>query len=348
MTNDYRSQPLITYGQTGKPFAERVYSHMKGGGSKEGVNSKFLLLDSEKVVFPSGEFKAKIDGSVRGRNVYIIQSDDDRIADPMELLILNDAAKRAYAGKIIDVLTYFPFARQDRKAKGREPITAKLYARLLETSGANAVCTMDLHAAQIQGFFDIPCDNLEPLSAFAIDMEWRYGGFEKIGFVAPDEGSWKRIKDVVKSLGIGDIPIAVVNKSRVSGSETETYDVVGIENLQGRHAVGLDDEIDTASTIEGGSNSIMESQHRPKSLVWYATHGTFSNPANDRIGDAYNKYGIEVVTTDTIPQEEKPWKTVISMTPIFAHAIDRIERCDSVSALFDLDTIREIMRSEKW
>ncbi len=346
--NDYHSEPLITYGQTGKEFAEKTYAHMKGmPGSGDGLNPNFILVDSEKVAFPSGEFKAKIKGSVRGKNVYIIQSDSDRIADPLELLILNDAAKRAYAGKIIDVLTYFPFARQDRKASGREPITAKLYARLLETSGANAVCTMDLHAAQIQGFFEIPCDNLEALSAFAIDMERRYGGFENICFVAPDEGSWKRIRDVVKSLEIGEVPIAVVNKKRTSGSDVETYNVVGIENLKGRHAVGLDDEIDTAGTIIGGSNRIMESKYRPKSLAWYATHGTFSGPADERIGDAHDRYGIEVVTTDTIPQEERPWKNVISMVPIFAHAIDRIERCGSVSSLFDLDTIRDIMESEK-
>lgn len=342
--DDYKDRPLITYGKSGGNFAYKTFAVLKGQlGGDDGLNQNFKLVESEKVLFPSGEFKAIIKESVRGRNVYIIQCDVDRIADPLELLILNDAAKRAYAGNIIDVLTYFPFARQDRKASGREPITAKLYARLLETSGANAVCTMDLHAAQIQGFFEIPCDNLEPLSAFAIDIEQRYGGFENIAFVAPDEGSWKRIKDVVKNLGIGDVPIAVVNKRRVSGGKVETYDVVGMDSLKGRHAVGLDDEIDTAGTIEGGSKSIMESKHRPESLRWYATHGAFSGPANDRIGRAYERYGIEVVTTDTIPQEERPWKSVISMAPIFAHAIDRIERCDSVSALFDLDMIRQIM-----
>ncbi|MBN2330329.1 MAG: ribose-phosphate diphosphokinase [Candidatus Aenigmarchaeota archaeon] len=342
--DDYKAQPLITYGKSGEKFAYKTFAVLKGQlGGNDGLNQNFKLVDSERVEFPSGELKAVIKGSVRGRNVYIIQCDVDRIADPLELLILNDAAKRAYAGKIIDVLTYFPFSRQDRKASGREPITAKLYARLLETSGADAVCTMDLHAAQIQGFFEIPCDNLESLSAFAIDIEQRYGNFGNIAFVAPDEGSWKRIKDVVKNLGIGEIPIAVVNKRRVSGDKVETYNVVGIESLKGRHAVGLDDEIDTASTIEGGSNSIMESRYRPKTLAWYATHGAFSSPANERIDNAYRKYDIEVVTTDTIPQEQKPWKTVISMVPIFAHAIDRIERCDSVSALFRLDTIREIM-----
>jgi ribose-phosphate pyrophosphokinase len=122
---------------------------------------------------------------------------------------------------------------------------------------------------------------------------------------------------------------------------------VGVENLRGRHAVGLDDEIDTAGSICGGSSSIMESGYRPKSLIWYATHGTFSNPADQRIGDIHEKYGVEVVTTDTIPQDERPWKTVISMTPIIAHAINRIERNESVSALFNLDTIREIMDAQE-
>lgn len=339
----YNSEPLIIFGGSGRVLAENLYRAMSGAGGGSHINKSFQLGEMNLGKFPCGEPDVQIKTNVRERNVYVIQSCKDRVYDAFELLVINDAARRASANKIIDVISNYPFARQDRKARGRQPITAKTYAKLLEVTGADRVCTIDLHAGQIQGFFEIPCDNLEPTMLFAHDIKEKYGGFDNIVFVAPDEGAWKRIGDVVKKSGVGDVPVAMINKRRISGSDVEVYGVVGEEYISGRNALFMDDEIDTAGSLSGGTEALMNLKNPPKSVAFYATHGTFSDPADERLVECTEKYGIEVVVTDTIPQEEKSWKRVIAVAPLLAHAMDRVERADSVSALFDPDKFESIL-----
>jgi len=341
--NSYQMKPQIIYGGNGQVLANEIYRHLYGAGGRLPINADFELGKMNLGRFPCGEPDVQIASDVRERNVYIVVCCKDRAFDALELCVLNDAAKRAHAGKIIDVIANYPFGRQDRKAKGREPITAKLYARMLEVSGATKVCIMDLHAGQIQGFFEIPCDNLEPALLFGHDIGITYKGFENVTFVAPDEGAMKRIKDITRKIGDPSIPVAMVNKRRVDAKTVKVESVVGAEYIGGRHAVFIDDEIDTAGTAEKDADALMDLPKPPISLSFYATHGTFSDPATERLERLARDYKMTVVVTDTIPQEPQPWKRVISTGPLFAHALDRIQRADSVSALFERETFMRLL-----
>ena len=278
--------------------------------------------------FPDGEIALKLLDDVRGCDAFVVQS----TCPPgnkhlMELLIFIDCLKRASAKRITAVIPYFGYARQDRKEEGRVPITAKLVANLLTTAGADRVLTLDLHAAQIQGFFDIPVDNLsaEPvLSAHVSAMT-----LGQLTLVSPDVGNVKRARVYANHLG-GDL--AIIDKRRVSGSETKTMAIIG--SVEGKTVLMIDDIIATAGTIVQACDVVR--QHGARRIICAATHGVLCGPAVPRLGEAMVDH---LAVTDTIPQTQEtlralPKLTVLSVSELMGEAIRRIHRDESVSSLF--------------
>ena len=279
--------------------------------------------------FPDGEISCKIDEDVRGRNVFIVQPTCPPVNENlMELLIMIESFRRASAERINAVVPYFGYARQDRKDEGRVPITAKLVANLITRAGADRVLTMDLHAAQIQGFFDIPVDHL--YAAPVIDEHFRAMnlGNDEIVVVSPDEGSIKRALAHMSRIGGR---LAIIDKRRSSAEKTEQANVIGGE-IKGRVALIFDDMISTAGSICGAAEVMR--QHGAKKVFLAATHGLLAGRAIEHIRNA----PIDgVVLTDTTPlPEEKQIEnmTVLSVAPLLGEAIKRIHRNESVSRLF--------------
>jgi ribose-phosphate pyrophosphokinase len=334
---DYNNHPVILYGTNGREYAKKIHDYLSGANGAV-INNDFILGDMGLKKFPCGEPDITIGSNVRERNVYVVQCCKDRVYDAFELLAINDAARRASAKKIVNVIPTFPFARQDRKARGRQPITAKMYAKLLETTGANRICTMDMHADQEQGFFEIPCDNLQANYFLIHDVMKKYDGLDNVAFVAADEGSLKRMRQVANSIpGYRGRNIVLVDKGRQTGDTVKVYDIIGGNEASGKHAIILDDEIDTAGTFVGDVGSLMSLRKPPEDVTFYATHGTLSDPATERLEKLSRNYKIEVVITDTIPHDEKfieersKWLRVLPVYPAFAHTIDRTEKAESVS-----------------
>lgn len=276
--------------------------------------------------FSNGEIQVVVDESVRGADVYVVQPTSEPVNDNlMELLILMDAFRRASARRITAVIPHYGYARQDRKARGREPITAKLVANLLVTAGARRVLTMDLHAAQIQGFFDIPVDHLMagPLIAEYIHQK----GLTDVTVVSPDVGGVGRARYLAEKL---HAPIAIVDKRRPAPNVTEVMNVIG--KVKGRTVIMMDDIIDTAGTIASSAEALKD--YGVKDVYVCCTHAVFSGPAIARLEKAPIK---EVVVTNTIPlpKERKLDKIkILSVAPIFGEAIIRIYEDQSVSELF--------------
>jgi len=280
--------------------------------------------------FPDGEIACKIDENVRGRDVFIVQPTCPPVNDSlMELLVLIDSFKRASAEQITAVIPYFGYARQDRKDEGRVPITAKLVANLITHAGADRVLTMDLHAAQIQGFFDIPVDHL--YAAPVIDNHFRSMDFdgEEIVVVSPDEGGIKRAISHMGRLG-GEL--AIIDKRRASAERTRQEHIIG-RSVEGKTALIFDDMISTAGSICGAAEVVHE--HGARRIYLAATHGLFCGEAVQRIRES----PVDgVVVTDTIPlgpEKELPKITTLSVAPLLGEAIKRIHRNESVSRLFD-------------
>ncbi len=278
--------------------------------------------------FSDGEINVNIAETVRGADVFIIQS----VSPPevnthlMELLIMIDALKRASAGRITAVIPYYGYARQDRKAKARDPISAKLVANLIEAAGADRLLTMDLHAAQIQGYFDIPVDNLigGPILA-----EYFNGlGIEDLVVVSPDLGSVTRSRKFADML---DAPIAIIDKRRPKANVSEIMNIIG--DIEGKNVILVDDLIDTAGTICNAANALREMG--AKDVYACCTHAVLSGPAYERIEKSAIK---RLVVLDTILLPETNVldnMKVISIAPIFAESIRRIFTNESVSRLFD-------------
>lgn len=284
------------------------------------------LCDAEVTKFSDGEIALNINESVRGADVYLIQSTGAPCNDNlMELLILIDAMRRASAGRINAVIPYYGYARQDRKAKSHDPISAKLVANLITKAGADRVITMDLHSSQIQGFFDIPLDHLIGVNLIA--DYFRSLQLEDTVIVAPDAGSVKRTRKLAK---IFDVPFALIDKERPRPNETAVMNVIG--DIKGKNCFMLDDMIDTAGTICTGADALIELG--AKSVHAGCTHGVFSGPARERIA----KSGIEeLISLDTltIPDADTfPKLKVLKTGPIFAEAIRRIHMGQSLSNLF--------------
>lgn len=279
--------------------------------------------------FPDGEISCKIDEDVRGRDVFILQPTCPPVNETlMELLIMIESFKRASADRITAVIPYFGYARQDRKDEGRVPITAKLVANLIARAGADRVLAMDLHTAQIQGFFDIPVDHL--YAAPVIDEHFNQMNLEGEEFVvvSPDEGSIKRALAHMARLG-GHL--AIIDKRRSSAERTKQANVIG-GKVEGRVALIFDDMISTAGSICGAAE-VMH-QHGARKVYLAATHGLLVGSAVERLQNA----PIDgLVLTDTIPlapEKQIEKLTILSVAPLLGEAIKRIHRNESVSRLF--------------
>lgn len=276
--------------------------------------------------FADGEILCEIGESVRGKDVFIVQSTSNPVTENlMEILVLTDALKRASAREITAVIPYFGYARQDRKAKPRQPITSKLVADLLTTAGVNRVVTVDLHAAQIQGFFDIPVDEMQALPLLI--KYFRKKKVQDLCVVSPDHGGATRARKMSEAF---DCPIAIIDKRRPKPNVAEVMGIIG--NVEGKNCILIDDMIDTAGTITAGVD--MLKQKGAKDVYIACTHGVLSGPAIERLSTCAAK---EVVITNTIeiPQERKFDKLVsVSVAGLLAHTIENIENDLPVSDVF--------------
>ena len=282
--------------------------------------------------FADGECSISVHEPVRGTDVFIVQSTCKPVNDNlMELLVMIDAMRRASAGRITAVIPYFGYARQDRKAKSRDPISAKLVANLITAAGADRVLTMDLHAAQIQGFFDIPVDNLFGAPLFAKHYLDIYGkGNDDVMVVSPDVGSTARARNFSLKLGCN---MAIVDKRRERANQSEVMNIIG--NVEGKTCILLDDMVDTAGSLCGAAKAIVEIGGA-KEVYACASHGVLSGPAIDRINDSAIK---ELLLLDTIPYpaDRQPSDKIryMSVAPVFAEAIQRVYEEMSISNLFE-------------
>ncbi len=299
--------------------------------AKSIAKSLGLSLGAAEVTkFSDGEISVKIDETIRGADVYIIQSTSYPVNDNlMELLIMIDAMKRASAGRITAVIPYYGYARQDRKTRARDPISAKLVANLITSAGANRVLTMDLHCAQIQGFFDIPVDNLVGIPLLTNYYHEKYGDdLKDFVAVSPDLGSVGRTRAFATKL---DIPLAIIDKRRPKANVSEIMNIIG--NIERKRVIIVDDMIDTAGTITNAANALKE--RGAIEVDACCTHPVLSGPAIERI----EKSAIdELLILDTInlPDEKNLAKIKkVSVAQIFADAINRIHEGISVSKLFD-------------
>ena len=290
------------------------------------------LGESEVKSFADGEASVSLYETVRGSDVFLVQSTCKPVNDSlMELLIMVDACRRASAGRITAVMPYFGYARQDRKAKSRDPISAKLVANLITEAGADRVLTMDLHAAQIQGFFDIPVDNLFGAPILGNHYLKQFGrGNEDFMVVSPDVGSVARARAFAQKL---DMPLAIVDKRRQKANSSEVMNIIG--DVRGKNVILLDDMVDTAGSLCHAADALVEIGGA-KEIYACASHGVLSGPALERIEKSPLK---ELILLDTIPYPaDKPRCDKIrylSVAPIFAEAIERIYEEVSISSLFD-------------
>jgi ribose-phosphate pyrophosphokinase len=277
--------------------------------------------------FSDGEIQIRIDESVRGSEVYVVQSTSYPVNDNiLELLIMIDALKRASASVINVVIPYYGYGRQDRKARSREPITAKLVANLLEAAGASRVLTMDLHTPQLQGFFDIPVEHL--IGVPILTQYFADKGLEDMVIVAPHNGSIGRAR---KMASILHAPIALIDKRIMEDNEEETINVIG--NVEGKNVIIIDDLIDTATTLTSAAKALAE--NGAKSIYAGCTHPVFTG---DSIKNIEASAIEELVITNTIelPKEKMLQKiTSLSVAPLLAEAIDRIHNEKAVSPLFE-------------
>jgi len=278
--------------------------------------------------FSDGEIEVEIRENVRGQDTFIVQSTCAPVNDNlMELLIVTDALRRASARSITAVVPYYGYARQDRKVAPRAPITAKLVANMMSTAGITRLVSMDLHAGQLQGFFDIPSDNLFAMPVMLEELR-RLAPPEDLVLVSPDAGGVERTRAFSKRLGC---TLAIVDKRRLAPNVAEVAHLVG--EVRGKVAVLVDDMIDTAGTMTGGARTL--SDHGAAKVFGLATHAVLSGPAVQRIRDSAL---AQLIVTDTVALSPAaaacPKIRAVSVAPLFAEAIRRIDRCDSLSSLF--------------
>lgn len=293
----------------------------------ESLNMK--LGDAEVETFKDGEINVKINEAVRGKDVYIIQPTSTPTNENlMEVLIMIDACKRASAGYVNVVLPYYGYARQDRKTRGREPITAKLVANLLTVAGANRIITVDLHAGQIQGYFDIPVDHFTAIRLLSEYFSEAKNNCEEYVVVSPDLGGVTRARNFADYL---KLPIAIIEKRRPKPNVSEVMNVIG--DFKGKNCILVDDMIDTAGTITNAANHLKE--NGAKDIYIAVTHPVLSDNAIEKI---QNSSVEKLIVTDTIllPEEKRIDKIeVVSIAPMLAEAIRRINTYESISGLFE-------------
>ena len=277
--------------------------------------------------FNNGEVQIMIDESVRGKDVFIIQPTSYPVNDNlMELMVMADALKRASARHITAVVPYYGYARQDRKTRGREPITAKLVANLMQTSGITRLVTIDLHAGQIQGFFDVPVDHLYGASILAKYINEK--NFEDVIVVSPDLGGVTRARDLADRIGA---PIAIIEKKRPEPGVAKVMNLIG--DVKGKNCIIVDDIVDTAGSLVEGAKAL--EAFGAKSVMAAVTHAVLTDPASERIANSNIK---ELIVTNTMPLPENcklDNVTQLSVAPLLGEAIMRIFHEVSVSNLFD-------------
>ena len=277
--------------------------------------------------FNNGEVQIMIDESVRGKDVFIIQPTSYPVNDNlMELMVMADALKRASARHITAVVPYYGYARQDRKTRGREPITAKLVANLMQTSGITRLVTIDLHAGQIQGFFDVPVDHLYGASILAKYINGK--NLEDVIVVSPDLGGVTRARDLADRIGA---PIAIIEKKRPEPGVAKVMNLIG--DVKGKNCIIVDDIVDTAGSLVEGAKALEE--FGAKSVMAAVTHAVLTDPASERIANSNIK---ELIVTNTMPLPENcklDNVTQLSVAPLLGEAIMRIFHEVSVSNLFD-------------
>ena len=304
-------------GNANQPLAEEICRMM---GTKLG--------EAEVKSFADGEVSVSLYETVRGSDVFVVQSTCKPVNDNlMELLVMIDALRRASAGRITAVIPYFGYARQDRKAKARDPISAKLVANMITAAGADRVLTMDLHASQIQGFFDIPVDNLLSNPIFVKYYMSKFEHPEEMVVVSPDVGSVARSRTFANKMGMN---LAIVDKRREKANQCEVMNVIG--DVKGKKCILFDDMVDTAGSLCNAAKAIVEIGGATE-VYACATHGVLSGPANERIADSCIK---ELTFLNTIPPLEGACSKIkyLDVSPIFADAIQRIYEENSMSVLF--------------
>ncbi len=317
---------IATHGKNIKIFAGNSHKKL---AKDIAAKLQIPLGNSEVKTFSDGEVFVNINETVRGSEVFVLQSTCNPVNDNiMELLIMIDAFKRASAARITAVIPYFGYARQDRKAKARDPISAKLVADLITTAGADRVLTLDLHAPQIQGFFNIPVDHLYGLPLLANYFKRSLKDvMEEVVIVSPDHGSVGRARQFAQRL---NVPFAIVDKRRPKPNVAEVMNIIG--DIEGKYCIMVDDMIDTAGTITVGANALKAKG--AKEVYACCTHAILSGPAIERIKESAIK---ELVVLDTVPlKKEKMLDNIrtLSVAPICAEAITRIYEDISVSPLY--------------
>ena len=326
-------EPKIISGNANQRLAKAVARRMS---MHRGVTVG--LVDTRVERFNDGEIFVEVFENVRGEDMFILQPTSNPANDNlMELLVMADALRRSSAQRITAVIPYFGYARQDRRTKARTPITAKLVANMMMSAGIERVLTMDLHAAQIQGFFDIPVDNLYAAPIFALDIKHSFKkSLEQVTVVSPDVGGVGRARELAQRIGA---PLSIVDKRREKPGEVAEMTVIG--DVKDRVCIVVDDIVDTAGTLCKGADTLMEAG--AKEVHAYITHGVLSGPAIERVTNSVMK---SLVVTDTIEATEATLKAknirVVPTAPMFAQAILNIWHGTSVSSLFSHETLEPI------
>ena len=327
------TEPKIISGNANRSLATAIARRMS---MHRGMNVG--LVDARVERFNDQEIFVEVFENVRGEDMYIVQPTSNPANDNlMELLIMTDALRRSSAARITAVIPYFGYARQDRRAKARTPISAKLVANLITQAGVDRVLTLDLHAAQIQGFFDIPVDNLYASPVFALDIEHHFKGkLDEVMVVSPDVGGVARAREIAKRI---NAPLAIVDKRREKAGEVAGMTVIG--DVKGRKCIIVDDICDTAGTLCKAAETLMEAG--ATEVHSYITHGVLSGPAVERVEKSVMK---SLVITDSIEPTEAVKKAknirIVPTAPMFAQAILNIWNGTSVSSLFEVETLTPI------
>jgi ribose-phosphate pyrophosphokinase len=326
-------EPKLIAGNANRPLADAIARRMS---LHRGVPVR--PVDARVERFNDQEIFVEVYDNVRGEDMFIIQSTSKPANDNlMELLIIADALKRSSAHRITAVIPYFGYARQDRRTKARTPISAKLVANLIETAGIDRVLTLDLHATQIQGFFDIPVDNLYAAPVFAMDVQHHFKGrLQDVVVVSPDVGGVARARELAKRIGSA---LAIVDKRREKPGEVAEMTVIG--DVQGKTCIIVDDICDTAGTLCKAAEVLVEAG--ATEVHSYITHGVLSDPAVERITKSLMK---SLVITDSIAPTAQvraaPNIRIVPTAPMFAQAIVNTWNGTSVSSLFDMETLAPI------
>ncbi|WP_111557712.1 ribose-phosphate pyrophosphokinase [Paracoccus sediminilitoris] len=327
------TEPKLISGNSNRPLAKAIARRMS---MHRGMSVS--LLDARVERFNDQEIFVEVYENVRGEDMYVIQPTSNPANDNlMELLVITDALRRSSASRITAVIPYFGYARQDRRAKARTPISAKLVANLLTEAGVDRVLTLDLHAAQIQGFFDIPVDNLYAAPVFALDVQHHFKGrMNDLMVVSPDVGGVARARELATRIGA---PLAIVDKRREKAGEVAEMKVIG--DVSGKACIIVDDICDTAGTLCKAAQVLTD--NGATEVHAYITHGVLSGPAVERVAKSVMK---SLVITDSIQPTEAvknaPNIRIVPTAPMFTQAILNIWNGTSVSSLFETDTLLPI------